>query len=115
MVAVQATHCAPIVRAFEQGLPHAEPFPNAHTVASGLRVPAAIGDFLMLTRSAPATGRPSPSPTRTCLAGTVEMSQMWAISSVRRRAPFGRPPNGWPTKAGSSRTNELCSSTRELG
>jgi threonine synthase len=48
MVAVQAEHCAPIVRAFEQGLSHAEAFPNAQTVASGLRVPAAIGDFLML-------------------------------------------------------------------
>src|SRR5579862_2092795 len=46
MVAVQAEHCAPIVRAFDEGLSHAEPFPNAHTVASGLRVPAAIGDFL---------------------------------------------------------------------
>jgi threonine synthase len=48
MVVVQAEGCAPIVRAFEQGQDHAEMFPNAHTVASGLRVPAAVGDFLML-------------------------------------------------------------------
>jgi threonine synthase len=48
MVVVQAAGCAPIVRAFESGRDHAEPFPNAHTVASGLRVPGAIGDFLML-------------------------------------------------------------------
>jgi threonine synthase len=48
MVAVQAEGCAPIVRAFESGLSHAEPCPNARTVASGLRVPAAIGDLLML-------------------------------------------------------------------
>lgn len=48
MVVVQAEGCAPVVRAFEQGHSHAELFPNAHTVASGLRVPAAIGDFLML-------------------------------------------------------------------
>jgi threonine synthase len=48
LVAVQATTCAPIVRAFEQGATHAEPWVNAHTVASGIRVPAAIGDFLML-------------------------------------------------------------------
>jgi threonine synthase len=48
MVVVQAEHCCPIARAFEQGADHAEPFPNAATVASGLRVPAAIGDFLML-------------------------------------------------------------------
>jgi threonine synthase len=48
MVVVQAENCAPIVRAFEAGADHAEPFPNASTVASGLRVPSAIGDFLML-------------------------------------------------------------------
>ena len=48
MVVVQAAGCAPIVRAFEQGADHAEMFPNAATVASGLRVPAAVGDFLML-------------------------------------------------------------------
>ncbi|MBW3543173.1 MAG: threonine synthase [Planctomycetes bacterium] len=48
MVVVQAAGCAPIVRAFEAGAERAEMFPNAHTVASGLRVPGAIGDFLML-------------------------------------------------------------------
>lgn len=48
MVSVQAENCAPIVKAFESGADHAEMFPNAATVASGLRVPAAIGDFLML-------------------------------------------------------------------
>jgi len=48
MVVVQAENCCPIVRAFEAGAEQAEPFPNASTVASGLRVPAAIGDFLML-------------------------------------------------------------------
>jgi threonine synthase len=36
------------VRAYEAGQRFAEPFPNAHTVASGLRVPAAVGDFMML-------------------------------------------------------------------
>src|SRR5213079_2232854 len=48
MVAVQATGCAPIVRAFEAGEKFAAEFPNAHTCASGLRVPKAIGDFLIL-------------------------------------------------------------------
>ncbi len=48
MVVVQAENCAPIVRAFQAGTRHAEPFANASTVASGLRVPAAVGDFLML-------------------------------------------------------------------
>src|SRR5580765_1032552 len=48
MFAVQATGCAPIVRAFKAGEKTAAEFPDAHTIASGLRVPKAIGDFLML-------------------------------------------------------------------
>ena len=48
MFAVQATGCAPIVRAFERGEKSAAEFPDPHTIASGLRVPKAIGDFLML-------------------------------------------------------------------
>jgi threonine synthase len=48
LVAVQSTGCAPIVRAFEAGAESATPWQNAHTIASGIRVPAAIGDFLIL-------------------------------------------------------------------
>src|SRR5918998_1675706 len=48
MVTVQAAGCAPIVRAFEKGERFADEFPNAATTASGLRVPKAIGDFLIL-------------------------------------------------------------------
>lgn len=48
MYSVQAAGCAPIVRAFERGWDEAPEFENAHTIASGLRVPRAIGDFLML-------------------------------------------------------------------
>ena len=48
MVVVQAEGCAPIVRAFEQGTEHAEPWPNARTAAAGIRVPVAIGDYLIL-------------------------------------------------------------------
>ncbi|MFP5378216.1 MAG: pyridoxal-phosphate dependent enzyme [Vicinamibacteria bacterium] len=48
MVSVQAEGCAPIVRAFEQGTEKAEPWENARTAADGLRVPRAIGDFLIL-------------------------------------------------------------------
>jgi threonine synthase len=48
MIAVQSTGCAPIVRAFEQGAEFAEPWQNADTFASGIRVPAALGDFLIL-------------------------------------------------------------------
>lgn len=48
MVAVQAEGCAPIVKAFDEGTRHAEPWKNAHTIASGIRVPVAVGDFLIL-------------------------------------------------------------------
>ncbi len=48
LVSCQSAGCAPIVRAFDAGQRFAEPFPNAHTIASGLRVPAAVGDFMML-------------------------------------------------------------------
>jgi threonine synthase len=48
LISCQAEGCAPIVRAFEKGERFAEPFPDAQTVASGLRVPAAVGDFMML-------------------------------------------------------------------
>jgi len=48
MVAVQAAGCAPIVGAFEAGLAHAPRWEGAHTIASGIRVPQALGDFLIL-------------------------------------------------------------------
>jgi threonine synthase len=47
-ISCQSDGCAPIVRAFEAGARTAELFPNAQTCASGLRVPAAVGDFMML-------------------------------------------------------------------
>jgi threonine synthase len=57
LIACQSDGCAPIVRAFEAGARFAEPFPNAHTIASGLRVPAAVGDFMMLDAIRASGGR----------------------------------------------------------
>jgi threonine synthase len=48
MVSVQAEHCAPIVKAFDEGAERSAPWQNARTVADGLRVPKAVGDFLVL-------------------------------------------------------------------
>ena len=48
MIAVQAAGCAPVVRAFERGAAKSDLWEDAHTVASGLRVPKALGDFIML-------------------------------------------------------------------
>jgi threonine synthase len=48
LIAVQAEGCAPIVKAFRSGAEVSEPFPNPHTVAFGITVPKALGDFLVL-------------------------------------------------------------------
>ncbi len=57
MVAVQSDGCYPIVRAFEQGKRFAEPFDNAQTVAPGIRVPKAVGDFMVLDALRESGGR----------------------------------------------------------
>jgi threonine synthase len=48
MVVVQATGCAPMVKAWEEGAEHAPRWQDAHTFAAGIRVPVAVGDFLIL-------------------------------------------------------------------
>src|SRR5258708_10317308 len=48
LIAVQAAGCAPIVRAFDAGASTASPWENACTIAAGIRVPSALGDFLIL-------------------------------------------------------------------
>lgn len=48
MVTVQSDGCAPMVKAFHEGREFAEPWPDARTIADGMRVPAAVGDFLIL-------------------------------------------------------------------
>ena len=57
MISVQSSTCAPIVRAFEAGKRFADEFENASTIASGLRVPKAIGDFLILDAVRASGGR----------------------------------------------------------
>ena len=57
MFAVQASGCAPIVKAFEAGEEHAERWEDAHTVAAGIRVPKAVGDFLILRAVRDSGGR----------------------------------------------------------
>ncbi len=57
MVAVQSDGCCPIVRAFDAGERFAKPFENAATMASGIRVPAAVGDFMILDALRESSGR----------------------------------------------------------
>ena len=56
LVAVQSTGCAPIVQAYEKGLLESEPWPDAKTIAFGLTVPKALGDFLVLQAIAETDG-----------------------------------------------------------
>jgi len=86
MVSVQAAGCAPIVRAFEKGERFAEEFPDATTIASGLRVPKAIGDFLILDALRESNG--------TAVAVTDEELIAGAREIARREGIFAAPEGG---------------------
>ncbi len=75
MVAVQASGCAPIVKAFEEGVEHAELWQNAHTVAAGIRVPVAVGDFLILRAVRESGGFAIAVDDETITAGLEEVSE----------------------------------------
>ncbi len=68
MVAVQAEGCAPIVKAYEAGEEHAPLWENAHTVAAGIRVPIAVGDFLILRAVRESGGRAVAVPDEAIMA-----------------------------------------------
>jgi threonine synthase len=86
MISVQAAGCAPIVRAFEKGELTADEFPNAATVAAGLRVPKAIGDFLILAAVRESEG--------TAVAVTDEELIAGAREIARREGIFAAPEAG---------------------
>jgi threonine synthase len=79
MVVVQAEQCAPIVRAYQTGADHAEMFPNAATVAAGLRVPAAVGDFLMLRVLRESGGTALTVTDEALLEGVRELSRLQGV------------------------------------
>jgi threonine synthase len=70
MVTVQSDGCAPMVKAFHEGTEFAEPWPNARTIADGLRVPAAVGDFLILRALRESGGTAVAVPDAAILEGT---------------------------------------------
>jgi threonine synthase len=86
MISVQAAGCAPIVRAFEKGERFAEEFPNATTIASGLRVPKAIGDFLILDAIRESEGAAIAVTDEELVAGARELA--------RREGIFAAPEGG---------------------
>jgi len=79
MVVVQATGCAPLVRAFEQGADHAQPWEGAATIAAGLRVPSAIGDYLVLKAVRESGGTVVAVSDADMQAGQVEMARETGI------------------------------------
>ncbi len=82
MVSVQAEGCAPIVRAFEQGASKAEPWENARTLADGLRVPRAIGDFLILEAVRNSGGTALAVPDSAMVADMIEIGKQSGVSAA---------------------------------
>jgi threonine synthase len=86
MISVQAAGCAPIVRAFDSGSEYAEPWLDAHTCAAGLRVPRAVGDFLML-RALRESGGGAIAVTDEAM--TLAVRQLGSLTGI-----FGAPEGG---------------------
>jgi len=82
MVSVQAENCAPIVRAFEQGTEKAQPWENAATIADGLRVPRAIGDFLILRAIRESGGTAVAVPDRAMVDGMLAIGKHAGVSAA---------------------------------
>ena len=79
MVTVQSDGCAPMVKAFREGKEFAEPWPNARTIADGMRVPAAVGDFLILRALRESHGTAIAIPDAEILEGTWLMGKTQGI------------------------------------
>ena len=82
MVSVQAENCAPIVRAFQQGTDKAEPWADATTIADGLRVPRAIGDFLILRAVRDSGGTALAIADRAMVLGMLQIGKHEGISAA---------------------------------
>ena len=82
MVSVQAENCAPIVRAFDQGAERSDLWLNARTIADGLRVPKAIGDFLVLRAIRDSGGTAIAASDADMVAGMRELGQREGISAA---------------------------------
>jgi threonine synthase len=82
MVSVQAEHCAPIVKAYDEGAERSELWPDARTVADGLRVPKAIGDFLVLRAVRESGGTALAVSDREMVAAMRELGRYEGISAA---------------------------------
>ena len=82
MVSVQADGCAPIVRAWQSGAERAEPWDQASTIADGLRVPRAIGDFLILRAIRESGGAAVAVPDAEMIQGMLQLGRTEGISAA---------------------------------
>jgi threonine synthase len=82
MVSVQAENCAPIVRAFDEGTEKARAWEGASTLADGLRVPRAIGDFMILRAIRESRGTALAVPDSAMVAGMLELGSREGISAA---------------------------------
>jgi threonine synthase len=82
MVSVQAAGCAPIVRAYESGADAATPWENPATVADGLRVPRAVGDFLILRAVRESWGTALAVPDAAMIEGMLDLGGAEGISAA---------------------------------
>ena len=100
MVTVQAENCAPIVRAFDEGTDRARAWEGATTIADGLRVPRAIGDFLILRAIRESAGTALTVPDSAMVTGMLELGSREGISAapeggaalaaIRKLVEYGR-------------------------
>ena len=74
MVCVQASGCAPIVKAWNEGADRAQPWSSAKTIASGIRVPVALGDFLVLRALRESDGYAISAPDEEIVSAQIEVS-----------------------------------------
>lgn len=110
MYVVQAEGCAPIVRAFQLGERHAERWENAHTVAAGIRVPRAIGDFLILDAVRASGASAIAVPGREIVAEIDSSAEKKDSCCALKARPLLSPPNthAKPARFGSMKRS-CCS------
>jgi threonine synthase len=82
MVSVQAEGCAPIVTAYRQGDDRAQPWEGATTIADGLRVPRAIGDFLILRAVRESGGTALAVADSAMIEGMLELGRSEGVSAA---------------------------------
>ncbi|MBI4306763.1 MAG: threonine synthase [Chloroflexi bacterium] len=104
MIVVQAEGCAPLVRAFEKGTEFAEPFSDPHTIAAGIRVPAAIGDYLVLRALRASKGTAITVTDDEILVAVAEMAHQEGIFAA---------PEGGATLAGLQKLRALGKVVRD--